>query len=355
MLTLRTAACICIFSTALLVQTAQASPAFLPLGFYAHGLSADGTVVVGGFTEFAGGGAFRWTAETGRVPIGPPFIAIAWDASADGSVIVGRDSANLAFRWTESGTWAYLDDLEGGLAVSDDGSAVVGIQYERAARWTSAGVELLGELEKIAYGISGDGSTVVGGGFGGPALIWRSDGTTIELPQPPSGLSAALDASHDGSVVVGHLGGNAFRWTEAAGMVLLERLPGSTHGTRASYVSADGNVIVGHTAGVPGESGDEIFYWTPARGPLALEDLLERRGADLAGWDLEQPMGFSADGRVILGYARNPSGQLESFLAFIPEPATSLLLAMGLGCLGVRSTRDRPGREDRGVVASRQA
>jgi probable HAF family extracellular repeat protein len=62
--------------------------------------------------------------------------------------------------------------------------------------------------------------------------------------------SAAYGVSADGSVVIGGAdstsGDEAFRWTQAGGMVGLGDLPGGAFGSRAYGVSADGSVVVGY-------------------------------------------------------------------------------------------------------------
>ena len=66
------------------------------------------------------------------------------------------------------------------------------------------------------------------------------------LAYPPDG-GAVNAVSGDGSVVVGvsgGLGGEAFRWTAAGGMVGLGRRPGDYY-SYARGVNADGSVVVG--------------------------------------------------------------------------------------------------------------
>src|SRR5262249_37302076 len=104
----------------------------LPGGiFIGHGLgiSADGSAVVGWSSSAplpgAGGviEAFRWTANEGMVGLGflPGGVSVeseAYDASADGSVVVGRSSSASglfeAFRWTAEGGMVGLGDFPGG-------------------------------------------------------------------------------------------------------------------------------------------------------------------------------------------------------------------------------------------------
>jgi uncharacterized membrane protein len=99
----------------------------------ATAVSADGQVVVGWSSV-----AFRWTAPTGMVQIGPPNEnSIAQAVSADGSVVVGYyEPSNLeSFRWTQAtgpvpmGMASFVDTaapFNCAYAVSGDGQAIVG-------------------------------------------------------------------------------------------------------------------------------------------------------------------------------------------------------------------------------------
>jgi probable HAF family extracellular repeat protein len=108
----------------------------------AHGVSADGSVVVGWAYYAVRGGniempwrAFRWTAARGMQNLGTlgGNWSAAWGVSADGSVVVGEagNAAGqiVAFRWTaargmqeprhagrqvEQGLWRFRRWLRGG-------------------------------------------------------------------------------------------------------------------------------------------------------------------------------------------------------------------------------------------------
>ena len=102
---------------------------------FAHGVSANGSVVAGLSYSASGIEAFRWTSGGGMVGLGDlyggVFESAANDVSADGSVVVGSSRSSLgneAFRWTSGGGMVGLGDLAGGdfhsiaFATSADGS-----------------------------------------------------------------------------------------------------------------------------------------------------------------------------------------------------------------------------------------
>src|SRR5262245_35845096 len=112
----------------------------------------------------------------------------------------------------------HLGILPGGydsqaFGISADGSVVVGAGDSgyRAFRWTSAGgmQELFsGIYYSAAYGISSNGSVIVGeydptGSSGTRAFRWTQAGGLVELPMPASWQAGAHSASADGSVISG--------------------------------------------------------------------------------------------------------------------------------------------------------
>ena len=321
---------------------------------WAHGVSADGSVVVGTGVTASGAEAFRWPTGGGMVGLGDlpggDFVSVAYGVSADGSVVVGRSLSGLgpedyeAFRWTSGGDMVGLGDLPGANfysiadGVSADGSVVVGRGNsesgdEEAFRWTAGGGMVgLGDLPggpstSQAHGVSADGSVVVGQantirGTGGPeeAFRWTAGGGMVTLGDLSGGdyHSEAYGVSADGSVVVGgsHSGSGweAFRWSTGGDMVGLGDLPGGIFRSEAHGVSADGSVVVGTSWTV---SGEEAFRWTSG-GMRSLKDVLTADfGIDLTGWTLNKATAVSANGRGIVGYGYNPAGHTEAFLALL--------------------------------------
>jgi probable HAF family extracellular repeat protein len=266
---------------------ASAEAMFIGLGVSeARGISADGSVVVGG------NGALRWedgvTAVLGNFLSGPaperglgacvssrlgevtlcPTVAEA--ASADGSVVVGA-SGIVPFRW-EDGVMTPLcrDAVVGGSSGGYSGGT--------------------------ARDVSADGSVVVSGGSSGGS----SGGT-------------ARDVSADGSVVLSTCG--VFRWTEAGDVVRLEHPPGAG-------LSADGSVVVGtrtillQPGSVPegcppikiDSTSREAFRWEVAGGcdPNGPDNPCTVGLGDLPGGIfISNATDVSADGSVVVGVSQS--------------------------------------------------
>ena len=378
-------AVIALSSVVLSGRAAAEGVQFRGLGFvpggnysYANGVSADGKVVVG---DAGTGGvsrdAFRWTAETGMVRMGPvpggSASHQAFAASADGSVVAGigvMDGRQFATRWTAQAGVVRLPDVPGEFlasgagAISGDGSVIAGFSNpdggEALALWTSAGVESIGTLRldptrdtgPRATGVSADGSVVVGFSHSAnglyEALRWTRAGGMVGLGDLPGDefYSVATAVSADGATVVGYsrssFGEVPFRWTEQGGMVRMGYPlgvagPGAVGGSfgHATGVSGDGSIIVGTSSLAAGQSAT---IWDAAGGTRTLQSELARLGLDLTGWSLIAATGISPDGQAIAGAAFNPSGQVEAFLVTgIPEPAGAVaLLAVAAGVLSMR-------------------
>jgi probable HAF family extracellular repeat protein len=118
----------------------------------AHGISADGSVVVGKSGNYIHSEAFRWTEQSGMVGLGSlrdrPGDGAAFDVSADGSVIVG-------FSTGAAGWEAFIWDLDHGMRS----------MREVLERDYKLGVQVLGWNLRSASTVSDDGTTVAGSGL----------------------------------------------------------------------------------------------------------------------------------------------------------------------------------------------
>jgi len=178
---------------------------------------------------------------------------------------------------------------------------------------------LPGGNASAAYGVSADGSVVVGWAHNASwqfrAFRWES-GVMQDLGTLPGGReSYAYGVSADGSVVVGRAYNTsryerAFRWVEGVGMQDLGTLDLADESV-ASGVSADGSVVVGRAYTSWLFSG--AFRWTAAG---RMENLNITYASLLIGdsW-LYEARAISPDGRYIVGWGYNAAtGRYEAYL-----------------------------------------
>jgi len=235
--------------------------------------------------------------------------------SANGEMVVGS-SGSRGFRWTRAGGLRDLGAIPGGTysrayGVSADGSVIVGMcgpsapfNWEVAFRWTEAGGMIpLGGLpagnRSSAIGVSADGSTVVGSNGEYLRVVrsfrWTAAGGMVDLGTVP-GLSVGLatGVNADGSVVVGSCGVidwptiAPFRWSASTGMQQLPMPEWAETGV-ANVISSNGSTIVGY---VYGHAVKHAVRWTGN----GLDDI----GAAVPE-RYSEAMGASGDGSVVVG------------------------------------------------------
>jgi uncharacterized protein with beta-barrel porin domain len=353
-------------SSSLVALAASASPghaqSFQGLGFIGTsgvslsstvaGISADGSVVVGTTESGVISQAYRWTAQTGMVGLGPtgPFSggSSASDVSADGSVLSGVIfNGGQAARWTAATGFQRLDPvgtLSQAYGISSDGNVIVGFTNGLASatgeafRWTAAtGVVGLGFLPGNA------GSRAIGTNAGGSVIV--GDSSLVAAGQTPlrafrwtqptgmtglgvlSGdtISTASAVTANGSTIFGTsflldgssrlVSGQAFRWTQATGMVGLGALPGDNF-SQAAAVSADGAVMVGSSERIVNGSDahpQHGFLWDQVFGMQDLRQVLVTQYG-LNVWDVMVAGSVSADGGAMAGTGIDPAGRTQAFL-----------------------------------------
>jgi probable HAF family extracellular repeat protein len=239
--------------------------------------------------------------------------------SADGRVVISAsdyvDSNNGytrgAYRWTASGGYESLGSLGGNRSfaygISADGSTIVGESRNqsgdsRAFRWTAAGGMvslgvLSGGAESYATAVASDGAVVVGTSDtanGDEAFRWTPAGGMVSLGHLGGGYSEANGVSADGSTVVGvsyteNEGQRAFRWTASGGMVNLGVLEGGNY-SYARGASKTGDVVFGQAN--TASDNDQAFRWTQAGGMVSLGHL---------GGGNSYANAMNADGTVLVG------------------------------------------------------
>ena len=295
-----------------------------PLPFaYALGISADGSVIVGGTSTNGifdynqvqqgatpgNGHAVRYTAALGAVDLGalngPTGQSVAVGTSADGAVVVGNSSRDTGFvnidpafnpnfpviahlvTTTDAVRWDVTNATMGAFTTTDLGHLP---DRERVDSLPDQYADL---GYSAATAVSADGSTVVG--FGNAA---NPDGSN-PYPQP-----------------------HALLWARGgSGAQDLGVLPNLTS-SKATAVSGDGAIVVGYAYGAVGfdpvtmqqvvyegpnsagiSSETRAFRWTTATGMRDLNTLLTNAGVSLGGGVLLTATAISADGSLIAGQA----------------------------------------------------
>jgi probable HAF family extracellular repeat protein len=335
-------------------------PSLGAIGAGQIGVAADGTIFYGGFdsntllqidpttgnrailsdaTHGTGPGFYVLTAACAVVPNVPEPSTIIL-VLLGGLIFVARRHsrriflgvlATTALMSSGSGTalgdsfqgLPFITGQSGATGVTADGSIIVGASqtgqpfpstmFDVGIEWINGVMMPLDNLPNNGYltaaeEISGDGSTILGGGFNnsvpGPSNVLLKDGNLTPIGELSSnGGVIPAGISYDGSVVVGQArdsNGNAeaFRWDNGV-MTGLGDLPGvgSIPFSEATGVSADGSVVVGHGLSAA-SSYNEAFRWvSDGMGGGTMSPL-----GFLPGENSSVALAVSADGNVAVGY-----------------------------------------------------
>jgi len=319
---------------------------FTPLAenTYATGISGDGSIVVGSYYP-NGSGGFYWTAPTGVVPIGGLSVA---GISADGLTIVGviNDDSTPPLQnagYWRDGTRTLLGSFGGsqpcdrllsaGYGVSGDGSVIVGLGWDGCG--TAHGFRRdpycmldLGSLApprgSRANAISADGQTIVGWsdqatGFRQGARWVDGAWQWFEGPDGPVGEALAVNAG--GSIIVGTWCGPsspfAWRWTEATGVECIQSTLTDPDQTVMLALSDDGGVIGGYVRPVFNPATDALLWFDG--NPVDLREYLLGQGVlEVQDWQLSMVSAVSSNGQTIAGSGIGPDRLLHGFVVTLP-------------------------------------
>ena len=320
----------------------------------AYDMTDDGSVVVGIYFP---GEVALWTVDGGFQSIGygdpnhTPFVSISGDGSTVAASMLNPDNSLYeAAKWTEAGGWELLGGLPGGgssgftlstaWGISGDGSTVVGLGWQDAGtavamKWDAGGGTGLiqtpnGESSR-ASAVSADGSTIVGwyGAWEGPVFHdrrptrWVNGGAEDVFLGHMHG--EATNTNADGSMIVGHVNFDgawnktAFKYTDADGVTDLGLLVPDIYGTALSIandVAEDGTVV--------GWSGDDWAWdpegisqgcvWLPDGTIMTAHDYLESRGVTVE----LPPGGPMGDWRIRSVMAISDDGHILAGTAMSP-------------------------------------
>ncbi|MCA9289271.1 MAG: hypothetical protein KDA05_11835, partial [Phycisphaerales bacterium] len=292
--------------------SAQVTLTFIGDGIAATDISDDGSVVVGNVTFDGSYETFRWTAGTGVVRLGRATVPVIGtgagtpDCSNDGS----RVSATIINAAGTTATWGLWIDGQG--------------WQDLIPPTAPNGIVLDNSLGSV-WGISGDGSTVVGfywktapGSAG--AAAWSQANGLVPLGNP-TGKSARVNHTNlDGSISVGW--GERFDgawqptvWRDGIRTVLTDTLVSCM----AEAVSGDGTTIVGYSQTGPLLNISRVAARWVWNGSSYTEELLGTLPNTPQGFNaLVWANGVSDDGQVIVGnnYFQN-NGPFSNATGFI--------------------------------------
>jgi probable HAF family extracellular repeat protein len=271
--------------------------------------------------------------------------------------------AGVVFGQAEQGSFfrglGFLDAkgrASAAMCVTPDGLYVGGMCDNEAVRWSESGPQSLGRLPApydwltVAYAISADGSMIVGAGRGSAqaapfrAFVWNAAAGITPLGEAPSPGSSfgsyAAGISADGSVVVG--ASDSGPGYPRAFVASPGRLWGAItdEPSSASAVSTDGRVVVG-LVNIKGVSFP--FSWTDGEGLALLGDLP-------GGWTEGIAYGVNADGTVIVGGSVSENSDPEDAYEAFRWTAATGMIALGDLPTGAYSSEARGVSADGSVV-----
>lgn len=235
-----------------------------------------------------------------------------------------------------------LGDLPGGdvgssaTAISANGQVVVGVAHgekgQEAFYWTAQdGMVGLGHVRTVddfsrAWGVSADGSVIVGDGNVRPFVWTKKEGMlALDTLGYPGSRHSAVAVSDDGRVVIGTSKNSdkmleSFVWKESEGMTGLGYLPGEGKNTLVTDLSADGRLAVGW--GQTNKRGD---VWQPFVQKLGVDAEPRPLGSTEEFGPQARAMGVSGDGEVVVGFM----GGVKGFEAFSFRSSGHQLRALG--------------------------
>jgi probable HAF family extracellular repeat protein len=274
--------------------------------------------------------------DIGDLPGGLVYSS-ATAVTPDGRMVIGEshsdqstddDDEGEAVYWTKETGLVALGLPPGATTskaygVSADGSTVVGLASTGSFTWTaSAGTQdSFLSPPGVAYAVASDGTTMAGYTFAQSPVStrWTAHGAQ-QLFEPDSwsgGSRKNFDISADGSVIVTFRRiddeqlTRPIRWTETGGAEVIP-LPATALGGLAQGVSSNGTFVVGY-AGYrsdidPPNSEAVGFRWSEAEGYVELGSLAEVRD------DLTIAYAASADGSVVVGQSRDDALEARAFI-----------------------------------------
>lgn len=301
-------------------------------------ISSNGMFVSG--SQFGGMQSYLWTMFGGTTD----FLGDAQGVT-DSGLAVGTYDTEFVFEGLEVGTagfwdpktqqWTFLGmnpdvpEFFGpyyntGYGVTADGTTVVGMQWfpdwnVKAFKWTDAdGYEYLSpdfSANTRANGISANGSVIFGWAepnWTRTAAIWYNN-EMILIDETQYG--EAWGASASGNYVTGGIGADGFIWSPTEGVTLFQNT--LNFGTISPTKVLDDGTVFGYTAeGFPPQPpGRRAFVRHPDGAMETFNEYVESRGwFDASNWVFFSVNDVTPDGNKFIGAAELPGGEWVSFM-----------------------------------------
>jgi uncharacterized membrane protein len=293
---------------------------FAPRSTEPRGVSADGTVVYGSSHGPNGSEAMTWTRDRGTVAHGG---VLFFDSSDDGTRFAGNQQGLYIMDqgWIDLGAPAGADGSMFAYGISGDGLTVVGMaEFNNdgyPAIWTEAdGAQVIilpPEIEPRgwAVSVSYDGSTILGNGYvqGQSGEAWLKQPDAAFYLHEQARIAQAL--STDGQVAIGGGENSPWFYRDPIGFQQIFLNPPCSSGEPRA-IDATGGYIVG------GDERNCAYIYDRFNGSRDLQTLMEQEfGLDLGDFTITSASGISADGRVIVGMGQYQGGR-QGWVAYLP-------------------------------------
>jgi uncharacterized membrane protein len=306
--------------------------------------------------------AYVWSQSTGRIELSAGEYSEAYDVSNNGKV-AGRfydptlpapgGNPTLRAGYWENGSWNRLQGLDSlvpldemsfthAYGISADGTTIVGMQWHpnwsvEAVRWVNGNVEGLGQTfgeNSRANVVSSDGSIVAGWNSGPNVIPDRMAYSWDPTPHFLGGfdqtylLGECGGISSDGSIIVG----NSiwpFIWTATTGMQHVVA-DSSDYDQGYSLGVSDDGTIVGWVDPIGGGFNYQAFIKKPNWPDIVYLSNYIIDSLGITGYsDYYFAFGqaISADGNIIGMTAYTPLGEARALLLVVNEPVPVELIS----------------------------
>jgi uncharacterized membrane protein len=287
-------------------------------GGYPLAVSTNGTVIAGNDLNYT---SFRWTQATGMVSLGRPMVV-----GGGGTPDISADGTRIAY------SIGSLDD-----SYSTQGLWTLGYGWQELMPPTPPDGGMIDGSYGSAWGLSGDGNTVVGlywrSGQGNRAHAskWTQATGVVDLGGTTTGqASRANGVNYDGSVIAGWVETPQGNWRPAAwvngSMVLLTEFDGviSVAGSgEARATSSNGDIIVGFSSD-PESHQRAASMWRRTDGVFGPTEILGWVEGSQPEYGNNIPYAVSDDGNLVVGYCTF-DGTPFATTGFVWTPSTGVV------------------------------